>query len=615
MDIHLFNKLVAGLLFRKKMLRREQIQKAAAELPQGKDFGKFMVHLGLIDKDTYFKVRGFIGKMREKPNFEERAEEIVVWTARQGLFQSPEDQAGKKSIDTAPIEAVSDSGSAEEDQSMSTVQVDIAAMRESIAMAEDTVNEDEDTRSDSTDTQQLRTRPVDPSDYLQQSEDEEEADDLSPAEPAIEPEAPMSLDDATPPAEPQAPRAMPTDGKYEKIQKQPSHDEHRTTLPAEFRGQAGDGKPQIQIPQRLDQAESLDQMLLFARKAKASDIHISPGCPVNMRRFGQLKSVTKEPLTQAVIQQLFEGALTEAQMQAFYTAGDLELAYSIPGGGRYRLTLLEQRFGWDLTARVIPDHVRPFEESGLPEACRNLTKWATGMVLLTGPSGCGKSSTLATLVDLINQERRDHIITIENPVETVYQPANCQITQREIGSQTLSQSNALRAALRQDPDILVIGELRDLETIRLAVSAAETGHLVFATMNTANATRTINRLIDTFPPEEQDQIRSMISESLRGIISQQLLPLKDGSGMVPAYEILIITNAVGNMIRKQNTHQLNTVMVTGKADGHVLLDASLKQLLQKDLVEGEEAFYRASTPKDFAEYAPQALKDLADVKN
>jgi twitching motility protein PilT len=242
------------------------------------------------------------------------------------------------------------------------------------------------------------------------------------------------------------------------------------------------------------------------------------------------------------------------------------------------------------------------EEAGLPEPCRELTKWAQGLVLVTGPVGCGKSSTLATLVDMVNRERHDHIITIEEPIEILYPPEHCRITQRQVGPHTLSRDAALRAALREDPDIIVISELRDLDTIRLAVSAAETGHLVFGTMNTTNATRTLNRLIDSFPPDEQGIVRNMISESLRGVISQQLLPRKDGTGMLPAFEVLLVTTAVANMIRKDEVHQLGTAMLTGKTSGMVLLDDSLRFLVERGLVDPAEAMARATNPKDFEKY-------------
>lgn len=381
-------------------------------------------------------------------------------------------------------------------------------------------------------------------------------------------------------------------------------------LPAEYRGSSGDGHPRENIPHQLNAGCSLNEILLFTRKHRASDLHLSPGSPIILRRFSRLKPVSSEPLTAQQIRDIITRGLSQEELAPFLACGDLEIAYTIPGGGRYRMTLCKQRFGWELTARVIPNKIRPFTESGLPPNCEELTKWAQGMVLITGPMGCGKSSTLTTMVELINNDRADHIISIEQPVEFVYEPKRCQITQREIGLHTLSQANALRAALRQDPDIIVISELRDLDSIALAVSAAETGHLVLATMNTANAQRTVNRIIDAFPPDEQDVVRNMISETLRGVISQQLVPLKDGNGLAPAFEVLIVTKAIANLIRKNNLHQLPSAMVTGRGLGMQLLDESLKKLVAEGLIEGEEAFFRASDPRVFKQYAPGPLKGV-----
>jgi twitching motility protein PilT len=362
------------------------------------------------------------------------------------------------------------------------------------------------------------------------------------------------------------------------------------------------------IPQALGPDVTWQELLNFARHHEASDIHLSSGNPILLRRFGSLQPATTEPIPQASVRKWVEAALDSKQLATFEANGDLEFIYSMSGNCRYRVTLMKQRVGWDITARVIPNRIRSFEESGLPESCRDLSRWAQGLVLVTGPVGSGKSSTLATLVEMVNQERHDHIISIEEPIEIKYEPAHCRITQREIGPHTLNRDAALRAALREDPDIIVISELRDLDTIRLAISAAETGHLVFGTMNTTNAPRTLYRLIDSFPPEEQGIIRNMISESLRGIVSQQLLPTKDGLGMVPAYEVLLITSAVANMIRKDEGHQLATAMITGKSQGMVLLDDSLKALIEKGLIDPAEAMARASVPKDFEKYCGRSGK-------
>ncbi|GEM_PF-919542 len=357
--------------------------------------------------------------------------------------------------------------------------------------------------------------------------------------------------------------------------------------------------PMVQAPQAVGPETSWDELLAFARQCDAADLHLSAGNPILLRRYGSLQAATRMPMEQTSLRVWVTSALTLEQLERFEKKGDLELIYALKGWGRYRVTILKQRRGWDVTARVIPARIRSFEETGMPESCRELTKWAQGLVLVTGPVGCGKSSTLATLVDMVNQERHDHVITIEEPIEIVYEPAHCRITQRQIGPHTLTRDAALRAALREDPDIIVISELRDLDTIRLAVSAAETGHLVFGTMNTTNAARTLYRLIDSFPPEEQGIIRNMISESLRGVISQQLVPRKDGQGMVPAFEVLLINTAVANMIRKDEAHQLHTAMLTGKSSGMVLLDDSLRTLLDRGLVDVAEVIPRATVPKDF----------------
>ena len=306
-------------------------------------------------------------------------------------------------------------------------------------------------------------------------------------------------------------------------------------LPREFVGQTGQGAASILPPPALTPNNSLNEILMYARYNKVSDVHICSKNPIIFRRFGALKPATEAVLTPERVEAMVKEALKPELVAEFEKHGDLEFVHTLGGGGRFRLTLMKQRNGWDLTARLIAVSIPHFESTGMPKSCENLTKWAQGLVLVTGPVGCGKSTTLATLVEMINQTRQDHIITIENPIEIVYTPKKCQITQREVNLHTMSQANALRAALREDPDILIVSELRDLESIQLAVSAAETGHLVFGTMNTNNASQTISRVIDSFPAEEQSVIKNMISESLRGVITQQLIPKKDGSGLVPAY--------------------------------------------------------------------------------
>jgi twitching motility protein PilT len=348
-----------------------------------------------------------------------------------------------------------------------------------------------------------------------------------------------------------------------------------------------------QIPTEVKLTDTILDMLEFTRQFDASDLHISVQNPVIVRKYGKLLRITDDTLTAEMTQNYVRQILSDEQLEIFTKNGDFEFVYENENSGRFRVAILKQRAGCDITARCIPERIMSFEETGMPPSCKVLTQWAQGLVLVTGPTCCGKSASLATLVEMINQQRKEHIITLESPIEYLFTPALAQITQREMGKDTVNQEAALRAALREDPDIIVVGELRDLSTIQLAVSAAETGHLVFGTMNTISASRTIYRLIDSFPPEEQGIIRNMVSESLRGIISQQLIPKMDGSGMVAAYEVLIVNSAVANMIRKDEAHQLGTAMITGKANGMQVLDDSLRALAMQGIISQDEVVSRS----------------------
>jgi len=371
------------------------------------------------------------------------------------------------------------------------------------------------------------------------------------------------------------------------------------SIPKIVAGSRDIGELSIAIPETISPDNSLAEILLFARHYLISDVHLIPDAPITMRQYGKLIPVSDVKFTARAIEKTLMDGLPATEMDSFIKSGDVEFVYSIPGGGRYRVTVMRLRNGFSFAARIISFDIPTFEQLGLPKSADSLTQWAQGLVLVTGPTGCGKSTTLATLVNMINQDRNEHIITIENPIETIFPVGQSQICQRQVGLHTLTQENALRGALRQDPDILMVSELRDMESIQLAVSAAETGHLVFGTMNTINASRTIYRLIESFPADEQDVLRNMISESLRGVISQQLVPRKDGVGVVPVFEVLLVTPAVANMIRKNEMHQLQSAMITGRNQGMVIFDDSLMDLVNSGVITAEEAFKRANDPEPF----------------
>ncbi len=375
-------------------------------------------------------------------------------------------------------------------------------------------------------------------------------------------------------------------------------------LPTEFIQQTGEGVCKVACPSELTPDSSLEQILVFARMQGASDIHLCSGACVMFRKGGVFSAATKMPVSGERVTDILKSGLPPDKWALAESTGDMEYVHVIRGAGRFRSVVARQRQGWDMTVRLVDMNIRSFEESGMPVACQGLTKWAQGLVLVAGPAGCGKTSTLATLVELINQTRHDHIIVIEEPIEVVYKPKKCQISQREIGVHTLSAANALKAALREDPDIIVVGELRDPHMIELAVSAAETGHLVFGTMNTNDASQTIVTLINSFSPGDQPIIRNMVAESLRGVICQQLIPRLDGTGVVPAYEVLVTLPAVTAQIKKGQERKLNNVIATGRGSGMILLDYAMQELVARGIISGQEAYRRAIDPNMFAQYAP-----------
>jgi twitching motility protein PilT len=338
----------------------------------------------------------------------------------------------------------------------------------------------------------------------------------------------------------------------------------------------------------------VDDYLAIGQEGGASDIHLGVNAPPLWRLHGVLRPIWPDapPLTAIETGALAEGFLSDLQKSHLSEGGDADFAYSNQFG-RFRTSVVRQRLGVDIVFRIINTKVRTMDDLGLPQHLKLLTRYQNGLILVTGSVGSGKSTTLAALVEQVNLERREHIITLEDPIEYVFEPKGCHITQREVHTHTRSFAAALRGSLREDPDVIMVGEMRDLETISLAITASETGHLVLGTLHTGNASRTLDRLLDVFPDDQQEQIRVMVSESLRGIISQQLVPRDDGTGRVLGLETLTNTPAVANVIREAKTYMLPGIIQTGKKQGMQLMDDALLDLYGRGLISAEETYARA----------------------
>jgi len=350
----------------------------------------------------------------------------------------------------------------------------------------------------------------------------------------------------------------------------------------------------------------VDDYLAIGQQAGVSDIHLGVNAPPIWRLHGTLQPIWPDAprLTAKDTEKLADLFLPEIQRPLVKERGDADFAYA-NSYGRYRASVVRQRLGTDIVFRIINSRVRTMDELGLPEHLKLLTRYHNGLILVTGSVGSGKSTTLAALVDQINYERHEHIITLEDPIEYVIEPKNCHITQREVHTHTRSFGVALRGALREDPDVIMVGEMRDLETISLAITASETGHLVLGTLHTGNASRTLDRLLDVFPVDQQEQIRIMVSESLRGIISQQLIPRADGTGRVLAIETLTNTPAVSNVIREAKTFMLPGIITTSRKQGMQLMDDSLMELYERRLISAEELLARSEQKQIVRHYLKQ----------
>ena len=343
--------------------------------------------------------------------------------------------------------------------------------------------------------------------------------------------------------------------------------------------------------------QHVDDYLRLGQEYECSDVHLATASKPTWRRHGLLQPIWEntERLTAADTERLVKGFLGPKEMGRLNEKGDVDFAYA-NSFGRFRASVIRQRLGYDMVFRIISTNLRSMTDLNLSEHIRPLIQYHNGLVLVTGSVGSGKSTTLAALVNEINHERHDHIITLEDPIEYVLQSVNCHVNQRELHTHTESFASALRASLREDPDVIMVGEMRDLETISLAITASETGHLVLGTLHTGSAARTLDRVLDVFPTDQRDQIRMMVSESLRGIISQQLIPRADGNGRVMAMELLVNTPAVGNCIREGKTFMLGGIMQTGKNVGMVTMDDALKELVFDGTITAEEALSRAIDP-------------------
>lgn len=350
--------------------------------------------------------------------------------------------------------------------------------------------------------------------------------------------------------------------------------------------------------------DHVDEYLKLGREYDCSDIHLATAFPPAWRRFGQLAPIWPDhpPLKPEDTERLAHSFLGDKEWARLQEKGDIDFAY-LGSDGRYRASVVRQRLGYDMVFRIINSTLRTMEEIGLPiDSIVPLTRYQNGLILITGSVGSGKSTTLAAIVDFINQDREDHILTLEDPIEYVFESKGCHVNQREVHKHTDTFARALRGALREDPDVIMVGEMRDLETIQLALTAAETGHLVLGTLHTGNAPRTLDRVLDVFPINQREQIRIMVSESLRGILSQQLIPTIDGQGRVLATELLVNTAAVANCIREGKTYMLPGVMQTGKHVGMVTMDESLKKLYISGKISQEELLYRAEDKHNIREF-------------
>ncbi len=344
----------------------------------------------------------------------------------------------------------------------------------------------------------------------------------------------------------------------------------------------------------------ISELLAFSVKNKASDLHLSAGLPPMIRVHGDVRRINLPPLDHEEVHGMVYDIMSDSQRKQYDEHLECDFSFEIAGLARFRVNVFNQDRGAAAVIRTIPSRVLTLEELHTPRVFADFASKPRGLVLVTGPTGSGKSTTLAAMVDHVNNTSYGHVLTIEDPIEFVHEPRKCVINQREVGAHTLSFSNALRSALREDPDVILVGELRDLETIRLALTAAETGHLVFGTLHTSSAAKTIDRIVDVFPAAEKDMVRAMLSESLVAVISQVLIKLKDGSGRTAAHEIMVGTPAIRNLIRESKIAQMYSMIQTGSQFGMQTLDQCMIDLVRRNVVSAADARSYAKSPENFA---------------
>jgi twitching motility protein PilT len=344
----------------------------------------------------------------------------------------------------------------------------------------------------------------------------------------------------------------------------------------------------------------LTELLIETLDRNCSDLHLTVGAPPTVRQHGHLTPVEgRAKLTPQALQKVLYAIMSQKQREKFEEELELDFAYSVPGRARFRVNIYRQRDAIGAAFRLIPYEIRPLEDLGVPPSVANFAMLPRGFVLVTGPTGSGKSTTLAAVVDLANRQRRDHIMTVEDPIEFLHEHKQCLVNQREVGEDTHNFKNALKHVLRQDPDIILVGEMRDLETIEIALTAAETGHLVMATLHTQDAAQTIDRVIDVFPPHQQQQVRTQLAGAIQGVVCQQLLRTADGSGRIVATEILVATPAIRNLIREGKTHQIYSAMQAGAKFGMATMDQHLAELVKKGKVTYDTALEKCHHVEDF----------------